>query len=54
MEGDALIKSHTTANEVIEGLNENVLRQDIPYLRPFMDGEYSIIDIVRELEIFFE
>lgn len=47
LSGDALIKSHTTANEIIEGLKENIIKHDEPYLRPFINEEYSILDVLQ-------
>lgn len=52
--GDALIKANLIVNEIIEGLKENIISCDIPYLRPFFEKEYSILDMLGETKIFVD
>lgn len=47
--GDAVIKSNLVAHEIITSLNENLILDDTDFLRPFISGAYSIIDIIKDI-----
>ena len=51
-DGDALIKSHTILNQILEGLQENIISDDVEFLRPFLNDAYSVFEILPKSKIF--
>lgn len=46
--GDALIKIHTLVNQVHSGIQDNIIENDINFILPFLDTQYSVIDLLDD------
>lgn len=49
--GNALLKSHTLANQVCELLQNDIIDSDCDFLMPFFKEEYSIFDLIDNAKI---
>ena len=46
LQGDALIKNHMLIKQVCDWLGENIIDDDIEFLAPFLQEEYSIFEML--------
>lgn len=46
LNGDALIKSNSVVNLILEDFSNDLIKHDIPYLVPFSNKQYSILDLI--------
>ena len=48
MQGNSLLKSTLTVNEVIEAIISNSLSGDEEFIAPFLSNDYSVVDILND------